>query len=76
VNTNQLLGVDGVVGIKTGSTGDAGGCVVLAQVRDDGTMVILTILGSDLAYDELNRITTDMRWDDAQQVLNQLASGS
>jgi D-alanyl-D-alanine carboxypeptidase (penicillin-binding protein 5/6) len=76
VNTNQLLGVSGVVGIKTGSTGDAGGCVVLAQVREDGTMIILTILGSDLAYDDLNRITTDMRWDDAQQVLNQLASGS
>lgn len=76
VNTNQLLGVSGVVGIKTGSTGDAGGCVVLAQVREDGSMIILTILGSDLAYDDLNRITTDMRWDDAQQVLNQLASGS
>ncbi len=75
-NTNQLLGVDGVVGIKTGSTGIAGGCVVLAQQRADGSLIILTILGSDLAYDDLNRITTDMRWDDAQQVLNQLNSGA
>jgi serine-type D-Ala-D-Ala carboxypeptidase (penicillin-binding protein 5/6) len=29
-NTNHLLGLDGVVGIKTGSTSEAGGCLLFA----------------------------------------------
>jgi D-alanyl-D-alanine carboxypeptidase (penicillin-binding protein 5/6) len=70
--TNELLGVDGIIGIKTGSTGEAGGCVVLAQETASGELVILTILGSDLAYDDLNRIVTDARWDDARQVLQDI----
>lgn len=75
-NTNELLGVDGIVGIKTGSTGEAGGCVVLAQEQADGGLVVLTILGSDLAYDDLNRIISDSRWDDAQRVLQSIESGA
>jgi D-alanyl-D-alanine carboxypeptidase (penicillin-binding protein 5/6) len=74
--TNQLLGADGIVGIKTGSTGEAGGCVVLAQERADGSLVVLTILGSDLTYDDLNRITADARWDDARQVLQGIDGGA
>jgi D-alanyl-D-alanine carboxypeptidase (penicillin-binding protein 5/6) len=74
--TNELLGSDGIVGIKTGSTGEAGGCVVLAQQRADGSLVILTILGSDLEYDDLNRIIADARWDDAREVLQTIDGGS
>jgi D-alanyl-D-alanine carboxypeptidase (penicillin-binding protein 5/6) len=74
--TNQLLGSDGIVGIKTGSTGEAGGCVVLAQETADGGLVVLTVLGSDLTYDDLNRITADARWDDARQVLQGIDSGA
>lgn len=73
--TNELLGIDGIVGIKTGSTGEAGGCVVLAQETASGELIILTILGSDLAYDDLNRIVTDARWDDARQVLRDIDTG-
>lgn len=65
-NTNAMLGEDGVVGIKTGSTGSAGGCVVLARRASSGEVIVLTLLGSDLAYNELNQIVTDARWDDAR----------
>jgi D-alanyl-D-alanine carboxypeptidase (penicillin-binding protein 5/6) len=74
--TNELLGVDGIIGIKTGSTGEAGGCVVLAQETASGELIILTILGSDLAYDDLNRIVTDARWDDARRVLQDIDTGA
>lgn len=68
LNTNALLGERGVIGIKTGSTGSAGGCVVLASVGADGEPTIVTILGSDLTYNELNQIVSDARWDDARQL--------
>lgn len=73
-NTNALLGVSGVIGVKTGSTGDAGGCVVLARQMADGEVVILTILGSDLAYNDLNQIIADARWDDAELLFGQIPS--
>jgi D-alanyl-D-alanine carboxypeptidase (penicillin-binding protein 5/6) len=33
-STNQLLGTDGVVGIKTGNTDEAGGCFIIALDRE------------------------------------------
>lgn len=69
-NTNAMLGEDGVIGVKTGSTGDAGGCVVLAQPTADGGYTITTILGSYLAYNELNQIVADARWDDARLIFD------
>lgn len=69
-NTNQLLGVDGITGVKTGSTGEAGGCVVLAQDGEKpGDLIVVAILGSDLTYNDLNQIVTDRRWDDAKAIL-------
>ncbi len=47
-NSNRLLGLDGVVGIKTGSTTQSGGCLVFAvRVSVAGTPVIIVgaILG-------------------------------
>lgn len=68
-STNSLLGESGVVGVKTGSTEEAGGCVVLArQVNSGGSLVITAVLGADLAYDDAGKITTDQRWDDATQL--------
>ena len=67
-STNQLLGQLGVVGIKTGSTEDAGGCVVLARrVNNGNSMVITSVIGSDLTYEE-NTIVVDERWADAQRL--------
>jgi D-alanyl-D-alanine carboxypeptidase len=68
--TNHLLGQSGVVGIKTGSTEDAGGCVVLArQVNNGNSMVITSVLGADLQYDDNGAIVLDKRWEDASQLL-------
>lgn len=64
--TNQLIGQSGVVGIKTGSTEEAGGCVVLArQVNGGNSMVITAVIGSDLTYDDAGAIVDDQRWTDA-----------
>jgi serine-type D-Ala-D-Ala carboxypeptidase (penicillin-binding protein 5/6) len=68
-NTNQMLGTDGIVGVKTGSTDQAGGCVVLAQDGAGvGDLMIVAILGSDLTYNNLSQIVTDTRWADAQAI--------
>lgn len=68
--TNQLLGQSGVVGVKTGSTGEAGGCVVLArQVNGGSSTVVTAVLGSDLAYDDNGMIAEDVRWNDASELL-------
>jgi serine-type D-Ala-D-Ala carboxypeptidase (penicillin-binding protein 5/6) len=54
-NTNILLGHDGFVGVKTGSTGPAGGCVAFRAIRwIDGkrttiTGVVMGQPGDDLA---------------------------
>jgi D-alanyl-D-alanine carboxypeptidase len=69
--TNELLGQSGVVGIKTGSTEDAGGCVVLArQVNNGNSLVITSVLGAELDYDANGMISLDKRWDDARQLLS------
>jgi D-alanyl-D-alanine carboxypeptidase len=69
-STNELLGQSGVVGIKTGSTEEAGGCVVLArQVNNGNSMVITAVLGADLQYDAAGAKTVDRRWDDASQLI-------
>jgi D-alanyl-D-alanine carboxypeptidase (penicillin-binding protein 5/6) len=74
VTTNQLLGEDGVIGIKTGSTEQAGGCVILARETGDGLQVV-AVLGSALTYQE-NVIVQDVRWDDARQLLRLLDAAS
>jgi D-alanyl-D-alanine carboxypeptidase (penicillin-binding protein 5/6) len=47
-NTNTLLGQDGIVGLKTGSTQAAGGCVLLAarqEVSGHSTLIVAAVLG-------------------------------
>ncbi len=44
-NTNQLLGIDGYTGVKTGTTTAAGACLVSACQRDEQE-IILVLLGS------------------------------
>jgi len=48
-NTNWLLGIDGIVGIKTGNTDQAGGCYLFAQervIQGEKVTVVGTILGA------------------------------
>ena len=44
-NTNRLLGFEGFSGIKTGTTGSAGSCLVASGSRD-GMELIVVVLGS------------------------------
>jgi serine-type D-Ala-D-Ala carboxypeptidase (penicillin-binding protein 5/6) len=47
-NLNRLLGVDGIVGLKTGSTSAAGGCVVLAaraKTGDRQSLIVVAVFG-------------------------------
>ncbi|MGH7157274.1 MAG: D-alanyl-D-alanine carboxypeptidase family protein, partial [Candidatus Saccharimonadales bacterium] len=52
-NTNWLLGTDGVVGIKTGNTDQAGGCYLFAAQRDISGHKI-TLVGAVLDVPTLN----------------------
>ncbi|MGH2548144.1 MAG: D-alanyl-D-alanine carboxypeptidase family protein, partial [Thermomicrobiales bacterium] len=58
-----------VIGVKTGSTELAGGCLVIASTEGDNT-VVTVVLGSDLEYgdasDEGYRV--DARWDDFDSI--------
>ena len=50
-NTNELLGVlDGVVGVKTGFTNNAGRCLV-TEVKRNGMDIITVVLGADTKKD-------------------------
>jgi D-alanyl-D-alanine carboxypeptidase (penicillin-binding protein 5/6) len=44
-NTNRLLGIEGYQGVKTGTTGAAGACLV-AHGERDGRELIVVVLGS------------------------------
>jgi len=69
--TNKRLGQNGVVGIKTGTTVDAGGNVVLArEVNDGNNTVIIVILGADHSYVTGDPNTPDARWADADTIMS------
>ncbi len=68
-NTNTLLGKDGVVGIKTGSTEGAGASLLIARSMNNGNnIVIMAVLGSTLKYDASSKITEDARYTDSQAI--------
>lgn len=72
-NTNKLLGQYGVVGGKTGSTPDAGACLVVGRQVNGGTNLVVTaVLGSHLEYDTNSRIVEnqDKRWSDMSAILD------
>jgi D-alanyl-D-alanine carboxypeptidase len=72
-NTNQLLGQYGVIGGKTGSTPNAGACLVTGRQVNGGTNLVITVvLGSHLEYDADSRIVEgqDKRWSDMSAILD------
>lgn len=67
--TNELLGQDGVVGIKTGSTEGAGASVVLARSVNGGqNIIVMAVLGSTLEYDAASKFKADDRYTDAKTI--------
>lgn len=59
-NVNWLLDTDGVVGIKTGNTDQAGGCYLFAANRNLNGQTI-QVVGAILASPSLNRAIADAR---------------
>jgi serine-type D-Ala-D-Ala carboxypeptidase (penicillin-binding protein 5/6) len=55
-NVNRVLGQDGIVGLKTGSTSAAGGCVVLAArsgAANRGALIVVAVLGQPGSADTI-----------------------
>lgn len=50
-NLNKLLGVDGVNGVKTGFTDEAGGVLVTSKTKDDHTFIIIVMKSQDRFLD-------------------------
>ena len=55
-NTNELLGQHGVIGIKTGTTPEAGQCLVAAWRTSDGRTFVAIVLGSQDRYGDMRAI--------------------
>lgn len=55
-NTNELLGQFGVVGIKTGTTPEAGQCLVAAWRTVDEHLFVAVLLGSQDRYSDLRAV--------------------
>jgi serine-type D-Ala-D-Ala carboxypeptidase (penicillin-binding protein 5/6) len=69
VNTNDLLGEDGVIGVKTGSEERAGGCLVIAELQARNR-VVTVILGAAMpVYDEVTgEKLDDQRFEDMGEI--------
>lgn len=67
-NTNQLLGIEGYIGIKTGTTAAAGACLVSASRRGDKELVMV-VLGSGSSRGRYVDTRNLYRWAWRQQEL-------
>jgi D-alanyl-D-alanine carboxypeptidase len=64
-NTNELLGIDGVTGIKTGTTEGAGEVLVTSVVKNGHEYIIVVMDSTDRFYDTeqlINYIDNDVRY--------------
>ena len=68
-NTNQLLGEDGIFGVKTGSTPDAGACLITGAQFSGSSRVVIVVLGSDLTYNADGQVTADTRYEDTLAII-------
>jgi D-alanyl-D-alanine carboxypeptidase (penicillin-binding protein 5/6) len=74
-NTNQLLVEQGVDGVKTGTTGEAGACLVASTRLANGDRVIVVVLGSD--PDPTDPETDPMTWPrfaDTNKIFEQISA--
>ncbi|NTU69647.1 D-alanyl-D-alanine carboxypeptidase [bacterium] len=56
-NTNKLLGtIEGVFGVKTGLTGEAGECLVTLVEREESSIIVVTLGSEDRFSDTKNLI--------------------
>jgi len=62
-NTNQLLGINGTIGIKTGTTDDAGSCLLFAarHISTDGKKrIIVGVIMGDTNHSRLYSDSKDL----------------
>ncbi|HYG83924.1 MAG TPA: D-alanyl-D-alanine carboxypeptidase [Verrucomicrobiae bacterium] len=60
-NTNKLLGTEGVIGIKTGTTDEAGSCLLFAARHTNKDGQNITIVGVVMGNPNLRSLYTDSR---------------
>lgn len=72
-NTNRLLGREGYTGMKTGTTGPAGACLIACGERD-GRELIAVVLGSSCSDARYSDIRNLYRWVWSQAELATAAS--
>lgn len=69
INTTNDLLIEGVAdGVKTGTTADAGGCLITAT-EIGGNRVIAVVLGSETQFDEFGVPKSPARFADVRQIL-------
>ena len=81
LNSNHLLEggtepMDGVHGLKTGTTPEGGANLVVAKWSPGGNRIIAVVMGSEIRYDELGAQVegSDRRYDDMRTVLSAVES--
>lgn len=62
INTNELLGQDGVIGGKTGYTHEAGGCFMVIQKKSQDTYAIHIVLGAEDRLLEMSKLMNLASW--------------
>lgn len=73
INTTNDLLLEGLVdGIKTGTTPEAGGCLITAT-EIAGNRVIAVVLGSDVVTDEAGVTSSPARFQDVRRILDAVA---
>ena len=73
-NTNALLGNDGVIGVKTGSSDAAGACLVTGVQMQGGDRVVIVVMGSTRSYDADGILIEDWRFDDTLALLDAVSA--
>ena len=63
-NTNQLLGVDGIIGVKTGYIGNASGYCLVSGYKEGNENVTVALLGAptrEASFDDSQKIVEDLQ---------------
>ena len=75
-SSNQLIegaenGLEGIIGLKTGTTPEAGANLIIARRVESGNRVVAVVLGSDIEFTDegFQAEGSDRRYDDMRAVL-------
>jgi D-alanyl-D-alanine carboxypeptidase (penicillin-binding protein 5/6) len=63
-NTNQLVGTDGIIGVKTGYIGDASGYCLVSAYKESSETITVALLGAptrEASFDDTQRIVEELQ---------------